>query len=281
MAETKKNNSRKILLLNLIGAVISIIALILILQFLLGRGTRHGEEIAVPDFYGLPLEDASVLAQKNDVILDVTDSVYVTSVAKGAVFSQNPLAGEKVKSGRRILITINAHKAKTVEAPLLVGLSLRGAKTAIIGRGLTVGRLKYVEDMATNYVLEQRCKGRNVRPGTRIEAGSRIDLVLGVNPEEDFTLIPNLKGLSFDEAADMLFENSLNLQSAVYDDSVVSASDSVKAFVYMQRPSYGGGHFGLGTGVEIFMTLDSSKMHQQPVEPADDVDFATDSLLAF
>lgn len=274
MAVKKKNNSRKILLLNLIGAVISIIALILILQYLLGRGTRHGEEIVVPDFYGLPLEEASALVAADNIILDVTDSVYVTSVGRGAVFSQNPMAGEKVKNGRRILITINAHNSKTVEVPILVGLSLRGAKTEILGRGLTVGRLKYIDDMATNYVLEQHCNGRTVRPGSRVESGSRIDLVLGVNPDENTALIPNLSGFQFDDAADMLFENSLNLQKAVYDNTVRSSSDSARAFVYMQYPAFGAENCPLGTGVEISLTLDTNKLR-----PVDSLGSANDTLL--
>ena len=128
---------------NLIWAIILILALIVVLQFLLGVITRHNKEIPVPDFSGLTISEAESLARSSDVRIDITDSVYVSHLPLGTVFSQNPKADDKVKKGRRILITINATQPKTVEMPRLVGLSLRGAKTEILSRGLSVGTLTY------------------------------------------------------------------------------------------------------------------------------------------
>lgn len=259
MSENKKNSSRKIILRNLIGAVISVFALIFVIQVLLGIRTRHGEEIDVPDFYGLSVEEASALASSTGVRLDITDSVYVASIDRGSVFSQNPSAGDKVKEGRRILITINAIHPQMVDMPLLTGLSLRGAQTEILSKGLKVGHLSYVTDIATNYVLEQRYRGRLVRSGTRVEAGSKIDLVLGENPDDGGTAIPLLTGLTLDFASERLFENSLNLHGVKYDRSVKNASDSARALVYSQSPAASSASFPLGTEVDLYLTVDSAK----------------------
>lgn len=243
----------------MIGAVISIFALIFVIQILLGIRTRHGEEIAVPDFYGMSVEEASALASSTGVRLDITDSVYVAGIDRGAVFSQNPSAGDKVKEGRRILITINAFYPQMVDMPLLTGLSLRGAQTEILSKGLRVGHLSYVTDIATNYVLEQRYRGRIVRSGTRVEAGSRIDLVLGENPDDGGTAIPLLTGMTLESASELLFENSLNLHSVKFDRSVKNASDSARALVYSQSPAASSESFPLGTEVDLYFTVDSAK----------------------
>ena len=245
---------------NLVWAIILIFALILFVQIALGLITRHGQEISVPDFYSMPLEEARRLAEKDDFRLDVRDSVFVDNIEHGAVFSQNPQAGEKVKKGRRILIVINSTQIKTVPMPSLVGLSLRAAKTEILAHGFKVGRLSYVTDMATDNVLEQRVGHRKVAKGDALPIGSSINLVLGVNPDENFTYVPNLSGLTLDMAFDELIENSLNLDNVRYDSSVVTPQDKNAAVVYSQSPAASStGVFSRGTGVTLYLTVDSTK----------------------
>ncbi len=50
-------------------------------------------------------------------------------------------------------------------------------------KGLTVNQLQYVEDFAGNAILEQLYKGEVIEPGTIIEKGSEIDLVVGLGQE--------------------------------------------------------------------------------------------------
>jgi len=206
------------------------------------------------------MEDAQRLASKDHLRLDVRDSVYVDIVDHGAVFSQNPLAGEMVKKGRRILIVINSEGIKTVAMPSLVGLSLRGAKTEITARGLKVGNLEYTTDMATNYVLEQKVGTRRVNPGEKLPLGSKVNLVIGVDPSEDFTYVPHLSGLTLDMASDELFDNSLNLASVSYDQSVVTPQDKLAAVVYSQSPAASNAPFSRGTRVSLYLTVDSTKI---------------------
>jgi len=262
MASTSKLKGAKDkgLLRNLIWAIIFIFALMLFIPLLLNVITRHNREIAVPDFTGLTVEEAESFARSNKVRMDVTDSVYVSHLPLGTVFSQNPRVGDKVKKGRRILITINATQPKTVAMPRLVGLSLRGAKAEIASRGLTIGKLTYVPDMATNYVLSQKIKGRNVAPGKKITAETPIDLTLGVNAGESTTYIPYLIGHTKDMAKEMLIDNSLNLGLVSFDESVESYADSLQAQVYSQSPAYSRGGFPLGTKVSIYLTIDPSKI---------------------
>lgn len=261
MANTSKNRTRIFWFLrNLLWAIILLFALVLLTQFLLGRFTRHNKEFEVPDFYGLQLDSAEVLARGARVRLDVTDSVYVPRIERGAVFSQNPEAGSHVKRGRRVLITINAVQTKQVEMPSLVGLSLRAAKTEVLAKGLRIGTLSYTQDMATNNVLQQRLGGAPVEPGTKVDVGSAVNLVLGVSPGENMTYIPALAGYNEEMARELIFDNSLNLASVSYDASVATAEDSLAAVVYSQSPAASSGTFPLGTKVSIYLTVDPAKI---------------------
>lgn len=262
MASTSKENAGKNrwFLRNLIWAIIFILALIFVCQILLGVITRHNKEIAVPDFTGLTVEEADSFARSNNVRMEVTDSVYVSHLPLGTVFSQNPKVGDMVKKGRRVLITINATQPKTVTMPRLVGLSLRGAKTEILARGLTVGTLSYVPDMATNYVLAQKVKGRNILPGKKVNAETPVDLTLGVNSGESLTYVPYLIGFTRDMAKEVLIDNSLNVGLVKFDETVTTYADSLQAQVYSQSPAYSRGGYPLGTKVSIYLTVDPSKV---------------------
>ena len=250
----KKKKQQKWFVKNLIWAIVFIVGIVTVAQICLSIGTRHGKEIEVPDFSEMSLSEAEHLAAASDVRLDVTDSVFTKRMARGAVFSQNPAPGSHVKKGRRILITINALKAKTVAMPDLVGYSLRQAKTEILQSGLKVGKLSYKEDIATNNVLEQRCGGKPIAPGREIEAESRIDLVLGLDPNNSQTFIPNLIGFNLEVASDNIIDESLNIGKIRFDKTVSSYTDSLEAVVCSQSPEADGEAWPMGTEVSITLT---------------------------
>ncbi len=249
------------ILRNLLLAVLLVAALLVITQVSLKLITRHNKEITVPDFTNLSVPDARIVAKRYDIRTEVTDSVYVKRMEKGHVFSQNPAAGSKVKKGRSIKLTINAHQTKMVKMPNLVGYSLRQAKTEILAAGLTVGKLSYREDLATNNVLDQFIKGRYVAPGTEIEAESPVDLLLGLSPDDNRTYIPYLIGFTLPVAKDNLFENSLNLGNVTYDETVQNYQDTLSAVVYQQTPAYHpGAPATMGTTIHLKLTTSQAKI---------------------
>ena len=272
-ASKKKDKSQNILKRNFIGGVIFIVALLIVLSVSLKACTRHNRELTVPDFKTLSLEEARDLARKNDLRLDVVDSVYVKRLAHGAVYRQNPEAGKAVKKNRRILITINANTPQMTSVPNVVGYSLRQASAELMARGLFIGKLVYRTDMATNNVLEQRYRNRQVVPGTLVETESKIDLVLGLNPSDNITYAPYVVGYTAQVAANSINENSLNVGNVRYDDTVKDYQDSLRAVVYRQSPMprvntneegetsvIGANGLVMGSNVDIWLTLDPEKV---------------------
>ena len=265
MAESKKENKKGGILSNwivrnLILAVVFVVALLVIVNILLNLGTQHNKEITVPDFTNMTYDEARYNAERIGLKVEITDSVYVRRMKKGAVFTQFPRGGSNVKKGRTVQLTTNAKTAKEVTMPLLVGYSMRQAKAELSSRGLNLGRLIYVNDIATNNVLKQFNNSREIAAGSKIESGSVIDLMVGLNSEDNRTYAPDLKGLKYMRAVDAIHDNSLNVGKLNFDKQIKTYSDSLNAVVYKQSPSISGGPLTMGAAVSVWLTTDEGKI---------------------
>lgn len=249
---------------NILLAIVALVLLVIVSAIFLNLITNHGKVIVVPDLTGMTVEQAHDSASRAGVRLDVIDSIYSKSLTRGAIFSQNPKAGSSVKKGRRVQLVINSMSPKKIRMPNLVGYTMRQAKAELSSKGLNLRKLIYVNDIATNNVLGQLHLGVNVRAGSMIDSGSDIDLEVGLNQGDDRTYVPDLKGLKYRRAMDVIHENSLNVGQVYFDKSVRHYSDSVNAVVYYQNPSSSGVSVLMGTSVSIRLTVDDSHNVTQP-----------------
>lgn len=245
---------------NILLAIVALAAVIVLFSFALNLLTNHNRVINVPDLTGMTVEEAHRAASSAGVKTGILDSVFVKRMARGAVFSQNPKAGERVKKGRRIFLTINSVTARKVRMPNLVGYSMRQAKAELNAKGLNLGKLIYVSDIATNNVLKQLYHNADIRPGTSIESGSDIDLQVGLNEGEDRTYVPDAKGQKYLRAVDVIHDNSLNISHLNFDSSVKNYTDSLNSVVYRQSPSPSQASVLMGTQVSLFLTVNPKKI---------------------
>ena len=236
------------------------VIIVALLFFTLKFITRHNVELEVPSLVGLSIPEAQKLAEAHSMRLEVTDSTYVARFNRGAIFKQKPEAGSFVKKNRRILLTINAIAPKEVNMPSLVGFSLRQAQSILVSNQLKIGKLIYVEDLATNNVLGQLHNGRTIKSNTPIQIGSLIDLKLGLNPDEKETMIPILNGISYKYAQETINDYSLNIGNMIFDKSVKTYSDTLESIVYKQSPDTLGGIKSIpkGSRINVYLTKDKS-----------------------
>jgi beta-lactam-binding protein with PASTA domain len=245
---------------NLMRALVFVLVLIIGAMAFLHFFTKHNQELVVPDFSNLTVEEAESLASSSHMRVEVTDSVFVKRMKKGAVYRQNPRAGSMVKEGRRVILTINALNAKKVTMPNLIGYSMRQAMAELQSRGLVLGKLIYVDDIATNNVLRQLRGNREIDPGVLIESESVIDLVVGLNSGDSETYIPDVIGLKHITALDAVHSNSLNIRSLRFDSSVKNYDDSLSAVVYKQAPEPSEHSVKMGEDVTLYLTVDANKV---------------------
>lgn len=253
----------KVFLKNLGFVVTIMVGLVMILLIWLNFYTRHGQARAVPDFYGLTMEQTAKLARKSKLRYQVIDSVYTSLVPRGCVAEQSPKPGFKVKKWRNIVLTINAYKPEMVAMPNLVDLPIRQAIALISSTGLEMGELRYRPDLSIDVVIEQHYNGKNISGGDSLQKGSMIDLVLGKGLSNQRTSVPDLIGMALEPARNKILTSSLNLGTYIYDNSIISGADSSNAFVYKQNPEYREDvSLQLGSAIYLWLTVDSAKLKE-------------------
>ncbi len=222
---------------NVVVAVSLLVIVLFVANILLAIITRHGSNKDVPNFVGSNLEQAEGLARRGRLQIIVNDSLYVPMYAGGVILEQRPSAGkDKVKSGRKIYVTINASKQKSVEVPYVAGYSLRQAKSNLLAAGLDIDRLEYVNDIANNYVLDQKFRGEPMKADSAVLApiGSKITLVVGRSGNHSEP-VPDLMGMTLREAKNMLWDHGFNLGEVEFEGALDMAAQNA-ARVYQQHP---------------------------------------------
>jgi eukaryotic-like serine/threonine-protein kinase len=254
----------KVFLKNLLRALGIFVGLMIIVLIYLRIYTHHNQALSVPDFTGLTFDQAEKLATDKKLRVSIMDSVYIQSVPRGSMVEQNPSPGFKVKKNRTIFLVMNAINPEKITMPDVVGVSIRQAKAILETAGLTVGRIRYVPDIAMNEVLHQQTGGRDIVMGTSIIKGSRIDLVLGNGLSDQLTYVPDLFGQTLMIAEKKVFESYLNVGAIIYDNSILNLQDSMRAKVFRQKPEPG--NIGMGSSVDIWLTISSDLVPMDTIQ---------------
>ena len=174
----------KILSTLIIMLVISIVTILLI-GMSLKAITKHGQEYKLPNFAGMDAQQLHNFEQdSNDFDFEfvIIDSVFVPDKKGGTVLTQDPVAGSKVKKGRKVYLSVMAMSMPKIEMPNLIDLSLRQAENMLKTNDLKLGQVIYKASKYPNAVLEQRYKGRIIEPGKQIPYQSEITLIVGKEP---------------------------------------------------------------------------------------------------
>lgn len=120
-----------------------------------------------------------------------------------------------------------------VKVPALKDVSLRQAEAILNASGLRMGEQIFKPDLAKNAVLSMMMNGRELKAGNEVPKGSAIDLIVGDGLGNTLVTVPNLIGLTYDEALFVLKGSSLNVGSVFFDGV---SRDTLNAVIYDQRP---------------------------------------------
>jgi beta-lactam-binding protein with PASTA domain len=243
----------KIFLLNLLIA-----ATILFLFFgftykWLDSYTNHGNTVTIPDLRGLKITDVNNFLKDKTLKFKIADSsVFDLDKPLGTVIEQDPPAASKAKENRTIYLTITKTVPPKIKMPNLIDVSYRQAEAILLSYGLKVGNTIYKPDLCKNCVLNYSMNNKPLKAGDELVKGSVIDLQLGDGFGNSKVAIPQLYGLSLDEALFVLKGSSLNVGLMIFDNTV---KDSSKAVVYKQNPMFGEEiQVSQGEAIDIFLT---------------------------
>ena len=241
---------------NAVLIALTILAIIIVSSIAMNIITRHGTHRSVPDFMGVKITDVEQVAKKQGFKIVIVDSLFVPAYEGGIVLDQLPKKGAEVKAGRKVYVTINSFRQKMVKVPYVAGRSLRQAKNMLEVAGLGIEKLVYEEDIATNYVLAELVNGKELseQSNVELEMGEGVVLKVGVEPENNTTIVPKTIGQGLNAAKSRLWEQGLNVGKINFDEGI-NLLNQKNARVYKQSINHNAS-VELGSAVDMWLTLD-------------------------
>lgn len=200
---------------------------------LLGMFTRHGEYLTVPSVVGKSTPDAIKFLEDQGFEVMIQDSVFIDSEKRGIVLKQLPDSNSTVKINRTVYLTVNRFTLPLVDMPTLEGKTLSYALEILKRSHLVLGDTTFKAHFMRGSVLEQYFKGQRVEPGMKVPWGSSIDLLVGAGLDLEKMKVPNLLGLTYQEAVVILEGYGVELGAVITDKDV---TDTANAYIYKQNP---------------------------------------------
>jgi beta-lactam-binding protein with PASTA domain len=171
--------------------------------------------VTVPDLVGKPVEQVGKLLADARLFPRIEYYSDQTKV-RGIVLRQNPAGGVSLTEGRVVEITVN--KPRPLIVPNIAGRSEQDARFSLKEIGLNVSRVVKIpiSDTASRGLV----LGQNPPPDSEAVKGQGVTLLVGGNrPEAGKTFLPDLRGLSFEDAKFVLSKSGLILVEVRQKDS--------------------------------------------------------------
>lgn len=202
--------------------------------------TRHGEKIEIPNMVGMNVRNIASLIEEQDLKFEVVDQVYKPKLAEGTIVSQDPgptkTTSVFVKGERTIRLRVSK-RVSLVEMPNLVNKSERFATIILKNRGLRY-KITYKNTPESNgAIIQQRFKGKNVKPGLKISIGSMIQIIVGRYEGSEPVKVIDLLGLTISEARERLSVYPGVSFFPVCEDCLTN-EDSLRARINSQSPEF-------------------------------------------
>ncbi len=219
---------------NLVVAIAIVILVLFLFLKMLGWITKHGAYLKVPAVTGMSTNDAVKLLEKEGFDVYIQDSVFTDTAKRGVVLKQLPDPNATVKVNRTVFLTVNRYVPPMIDMPKLEGQNLAFALRMLERNHLQLGDTTFRPDFMMGSVLEQHYNGMRIPEKSKVQWGSRIDLVIGGGLEDKQMMVPSLVGMTFCEAKALLDQSGISLGATIGHGGTIS--DTCSAYIVKQRP---------------------------------------------
>jgi len=129
--------------------------------------------VKFPNLIDKSLKSAQMILKSYDLVLGeikyISDAIFGT-VHEGRMEGRTVLEGENIEKGSSIDLVVGDGYGNTIfQSPALIGLDLEEATTAVIGSGLKVGRVKFVDESKAGFASNDTTQSviyREISPGS-------------------------------------------------------------------------------------------------------------------
>ncbi len=242
--KTKNNKKLKMTVLAVILALaitgtLTILAVNYIKDYLIT------EEFDMPDIVGLNAEAAEARIRDLGLEFEIEDRVYNSDYAEGEVITQNIKPESKVKAGFPIKVIVSLGE-KLVEVPEIIDEHSNQGVILIREAGLEEGEITYEfsEEIPWGLIISQ-----DPEAGEEVLEGTEISYVVSKGPEVEYLLMPNLTGLTQEEAERTILSKGFEIGTISerpndeYDSGIV---------YYQSYPA--GTEIEVGTSIDIIVS---------------------------
>lgn len=192
--------------------IVSLVLILIFDWFIMPSYVRQDKTLIVTDITGKDLNRALIELETEGYKGVVYDTVYTADVNPQTVVDQYPVAGAKVKPGRTIRLKISRSE-KLIIVPNLVGQSRRSVEISLQQIGLRIDTV-YIEfnpDYPKGTVAWQFPKS-----GDHIKKGMGLQITVSQGLPPDFFQVPQLFGMSMQNAKDLLTKARLKVGKISY-----------------------------------------------------------------
>jgi len=194
------------------------------------RFSIQGREVAMPDVVGMKAITARQTLQGRGIGMRIEDRLYST-LPVDAVVRQSPPANMRVKIGQyaHVVLSLGPQHAMI---PKLEETSVRAARIELLRTGLQVGEISsaYLPGWGADEVIQQ-----DPAQGTTDNVSPHVDLLVSLGARPAAYVMPELVGLSLNDAAAKLKSAGLRLAKL----TLVSVPGGTHGNVASQTPGRG------------------------------------------
>ena len=251
--EDEKKPVNKTKLFIIIASVIIVIAGIIGAGAMLGWFSGENDEVEVPDFKGMTLEEAQIEAEKYGLKVEEGDQVYSPDQEEGKITSQTPGKGAKVSKGKVITVNISLGKKDGV-VPNIVGMDYKEAKAYLKDFGFELGMVVKVKSTKPeNTVITQ-----SVEAGSTADKGTVIDVEVSDGKGKEMKEVPYLIGKDVDTAKSEIIAAGFKVGNIYYEESDEYPKNTITSQQYKS-----GEELEEGTAIDIVVSKGSSSESEE------------------
>jgi beta-lactam-binding protein with PASTA domain len=201
-----------------------LLALVLLLATLAGAAGWYyevGRYATTPGVINLSVLDAREKVESAGLGFEVGGREFSETVAAGAVIGSEPSPGTRILEDGTVTVTVSRGPER-YEVPVLRGMELAAARTALAEANLTVGDVteRFHKSMAAGLVLRS-----DPETGTELRRDAAVSLL--VSKGQRPIRVPDVTGRSLEEAERMLTGRGLEVDVTRRNDDEVPEGDVV------------------------------------------------------
>ncbi|NLX61059.1 MAG: Stk1 family PASTA domain-containing Ser/Thr kinase [Tissierellia bacterium] len=252
----KSDGGLKVVFLAILLAFIVVSSLAL--GFVRLRQLFVNKEIMIPNLIGMEVEKAEEELKELGLKLSVSKEIFSSEYDAGIIIDQNPSPRTKVKEGYTVEVVVSKGKELT-KVPNLINRDITEIGRFLAEASLSEGRVVYENSdvVPANIVMSQ-----DPEPFTEVEVGTPVNIVVSKGPETVLVSMPNLVGLTEDQARNALAAYDLKIGEIIRE-----ASEEYAEGVVFWQSIKAGYEIEAETAIDLMISTGPPKLPQEPEVP--------------